>query len=525
MEGINKKNGKIGIIGAGISGLLACKYALSEGYTPLVFESQSTIGGVWTTPLETTLLQTPRELFQFSDFPWPAEVTEDFPPHYQVMGYIRSYADQFRLIEHVRFNSKVVQIEYSGAAGGEEEMEGRHYWGGSGEAFSPSAKWELTVEDTVSHATEVHEVDFVILSIGRFSDVPNFPEFQPGKGPEAFRGEVVHSMDYAAMDFGSAAAFVKGRRVTIVGFQKSALDIAAECSAANGAALPCTVVYRTEHWNVPDYMPWGVPIALLYLNRFSELLLHKPGEGPLQSLLATALYPVRLGISKFVESYIRWKHPLAKFGMVPKHNFLQQISSCLIPTVPKKFYDRVEERSIKLRKSQNIAFCSEGILLDGESSPLETDLVIFATGFRGDVKLREIFKSPRFAKCIAGQDDASVTLYRQCIHPRIPQLAILGFSESFSNLYTSEIRCRWLFELLDGTFKLPSIKEMEKDIEDWDSFMKRYSGNSYRRSCIGALHIWYNDQLCMDMGRNPRRKKGFFAELFEPYGPLDYASP
>ncbi|PKI75760.1 hypothetical protein CRG98_003803 [Punica granatum] len=490
MEGINKKNGKIGIIGAGISGLLACKYALSEGYTPLVFESQSTIGGVWTTPLETTLLQTPRELFQFSDFPWPAEVTEDFPPHYQVMGYIRSYADQFRLIEHVRFNSKVVQIEYSGAAGGEEEMEGRHYWGGSGEAFSPSAKWELTVEDTVSHATEV-----------------------------------VHSMDYAAMDFGSAAAFVKGRRVTIVGFQKSALDIAAECSAANGAALPCTVVYRTEHWNVPDYMPWGVPIALLYLNRFSELLLHKPGEGPLQSLLATALYPVRLGISKFVESYIRWKHPLAKFGMVPKHNFLQQISSCLIPTVPKKFYDRVEERSIKLRKSQNIAFCSEGILLDGESSPLETDLVIFATGFRGDVKLREIFKSPRFAKCIAGQDDASVTLYRQCIHPRIPQLAILGFSESFSNLYTSEIRCRWLFELLDGTFKLPSIKEMEKDIEDWDSFMKRYSGNSYRRSCIGALHIWYNDQLCMDMGRNPRRKKGFFAELFEPYGPLDYASP
>lgn len=111
---------------------------------------------------------------------------------------------------------------------------------------------------------------------------------------------------------------------------------------------------------------------------------------------------------------------------------------------------------------------------------------------------------------------------RECIQPRIPQLAVIGYSESVANLYTSEIRCRWLAELLDDTFKLPSIEEMEKDVGKWDDYLKQYSGGYYRRKCIAALHVWYNDHLCEDMGWNPRRKKGLFAEFFEPYGPLDY---
>lgn len=102
---------------------------------------------------------------------------------------------------------------------------------------------------------------------------------------------------------------------------------------------------------------------------------------------------------------------------------------------------------------------------------------------------------------------------------------MIGYSESISNLYTSEMRCKWVAELLGGTFKVPSINEMEKDVEQWDEYAKRYAGKYYRRSCITTLHVWYNDQLCKDMGWNPKRKKRLLAELFEPYGPMDYVSP
>ncbi|KAJ6717034.1 FLAVIN-CONTAINING MONOOXYGENASE 1-RELATED [Salix koriyanagi] len=489
---------QVAIIGAGISGLLACKYTVSKGFNPIVFEARNSIGGVWINTVETTKLQTPKPAFQFSDFPWPDSVSEIFPNQSQVLDYLQSYAHHFDLLKHIKFSTKVLGIKYQGAS--DEEMQSWSLWGGNGEPFSSRGKWIVEAQDTQNLSAEVYRVDFVILCVGRFSDVPNIPEFPPDMGPEAFHGDVIHAMDYANMDYESARDF------------------------SNGVEHPCRVLYRTEHWNIPDYIPWGVPLAYLYLNRFSELMVHKPGEGFLLSLLATILAPLRLAFSKFVESDVKKKLRLAKFGMVPKHSFIQELNSCLIATVPHGFYDKVEEGSIILKKAPSFSFCKEGIKVQGEDTPLETDLVILATGFKGEKKLKDIFESKTFQDCILGSPDAAVPLYRECIHPRIPQLAVIGFSESVANLYTSEMRCRWTAELLDGTFKLPSIKEMEKHSAKWDQYLKRYSGPYYRRSCIGALHIWYNDQLCKDMGWNPKRKKGFFAELFEPYGPADYVS-
>ena len=141
---------KVAIIGAGISGLAACKFIISKGMVPIVLDARGVIGGVWNETLKSTVLQTPTHMFRFSDFPWSKSVTAEFPMHNQVLDYIKSYAEHFGLLKYIRLNSKVVSIEYEGFS--DEEIEGWTHWGHSGNAFAKGSKWRLNVVDAQTNA-------------------------------------------------------------------------------------------------------------------------------------------------------------------------------------------------------------------------------------------------------------------------------------------------------------------------------------------------------------------------------------
>lgn len=509
---------QIAIVGAGIAGLIACKYCHSKGYNPIVFDMEPSIGGVWAKTIKTTRLQVPKAMYQFTDFPWPASVTDEFPTQREMIDYIRSYATHFNLMPHIKFHSRVKGIDYDGPSSDVWSL-----WNGTGEAFPPEGKWNVTVENTQTATTKVYAVDFVILCVGRFKDVPSLPQFSAGKGPEFFRGKAMHSMEYSAMDHDKAEELVKGTKVVVVGFGKSGLDIARECSSINGPEHPCTIVYRRDHWKLHEWYVWGIPLMTIIFSRITALSVHKPGEGFLLSILATLLSPIRWGVMALIETHAKTSLPLSKYDMVPQHSISKDVSSGLVNHMPNahNFFDAIEKGSIKLKKSPSFEFYEKGIFFGDDNTRIEADVVIFATGFDGVQKLASMFESKTFYHNIA--DPTRVPLYRESIHPRIPQLAVIGFSDGLSSLYTSEMSCRWVMAVLEGAVKLPSIKEMQKDIMRWDKYMKESSGEYHTRSVLGGIEIWYNDLLCKDMGMNPMRKKGLLANLFEAYAPMDYA--
>ncbi|MFT5173265.1 MAG: dimethylaniline monooxygenase (N-oxide forming), partial [Gammaproteobacteria bacterium] len=105
------------VIGGGWSGLLACKYMLDNGLTPIVLESRSAVGGVWrysddpqlTTVMRSTRTTSSRGITEIADFPMPDDYP-DFPSHLQVIDYLDQYVEKFNLADHIRCNTHVESV-------------------------------------------------------------------------------------------------------------------------------------------------------------------------------------------------------------------------------------------------------------------------------------------------------------------------------------------------------------------------------------------------------------------------------
>jgi len=98
--------------------------------------------------------------------------------------------------------------------------------------------------------------------------------------------------------------------------------------------------------------------------------------------------------------------------MVPDHSLFQALAADMISITPKDHYKRLEEGSIVLKKSKTFSFCKEGVLVEGEPSPVKSDVVIFGTGFRGDDKIKDMFNSEYFRNVAVGSESTTVPLYR-----------------------------------------------------------------------------------------------------------------
>ena len=148
MSDVVDRGGAWAVVGAGPHGLSALKNLLQLGLDADGFERDTDLGGNWnfhaenSRVYESTHLISTKPFTQFPDFPMP-DAYPDYPSHWQVHRYFRSYAEYFGLLDHLSFNSEVVGI-----------------------TSAPGDRWDVTVLDRVSGETTTRQYAGVVIANG-----------------------------------------------------------------------------------------------------------------------------------------------------------------------------------------------------------------------------------------------------------------------------------------------------------------------------------------------------------------------
>jgi dimethylaniline monooxygenase (N-oxide forming) len=479
---------RIGIIGAGISGIVAAHTLKKCGHDVVVYEKSADIGGVWALGYPGVRLQNTGYHYHISDIPWP------FPPDkHPTSGQVREYIDQtvINLQLDIRCRYEVTAID--------EQNDG----------------WRLKYKHD---AEEKHEqFDFIVVAIGQYTEGKHKPEFP---GQSGFKGEVITERDVQSLDV------FNDKNVAIVGFGKSAVDMA---TFASQRAKKVYHVFRTPRWLIPFHI-FGIHYARLMFCRMTTTLMPAWAQPTsferfLHSKMAFLIHANWNLIAMVIRWHCRFygigKSEQAKAGLrkvLPDHYIVDDLRSAAA-MAPEFYYQNIADEKILPHHSELDCFIETGLKL-ADGSVIECDQVVLSLG-------SESPKFPFFAekyRVILEAEDDGVQLYRHLLHPRIANVAFAGFNHGFMHVPAAEVGMIWLSAYLAGDLQLPSTEIMEESIDRILRWKRKYINFEPSRSCaVNTRYQQYIDIMLNDLGVSPYRKMpNVFAEMFSQYGAEDY---
>src|ERR1700740_2455277 len=218
---------KVCVIGAGGSGVTACKSLSDFGVPHTCFEKSDDVGGNWyfqnpngqSSAYRSLHIDISKPSISFRDFPMPDRYP-DYPPHTHIFEWLCDYADAFALREQIRFNARVARAERG-----------------------PHGGWRVWLEDGSGHC-----FDALLVWNGHDWD-PRYPDF-----PGSFEGPQIHSHNYIDP---STPLDLYGKRVLVVGIGNSAVDIVSEL-ARKTVSDTVFLSTRSGAYVVPKYI-FGKP--------------------------------------------------------------------------------------------------------------------------------------------------------------------------------------------------------------------------------------------------------------------------
>ncbi|MBB3811109.1 aminotransferase class III-fold pyridoxal phosphate-dependent enzyme [Pseudochelatococcus contaminans] len=317
------------IIGAGVGGLSMAKQLKQRGIAFDCFEKRAKIGGIWgfdesgehTSVWSSMNMNTPKGLYQFSDFPMPAHYP-DFPSHRQVFDYLDSYVEHFGLRDSIHLDCAVDDAERL-----------------------PGGGWRVTIA-----SGEVRNYDAMIVANGHHN-TPNLPDYaeQNTTIPSIHSKYYRYRHDY------------RDKRVLVVGVGNSGAQIAVDVSHD---AQISYLSLRRGVYVLPHYL-FGIRIdkAMGFLN---DWWVKKLLPYPLTGLTFTGLYNLLIAKRK-------------QLGM-PKPDHLMMSS---LPTLSENFANRVGDGKLKI--VPQVRSIEGNTVYFVDDSQLEVDAIIYSTGYQTDL--------------------------------------------------------------------------------------------------------------------------------------------
>jgi hypothetical protein len=361
--------------------------------------------------------------------------------------------------------------------------------------------------------------DFVMVSNGHYSEGKNNLQF-PGQA--SFRGQVMTERDLRSLDV------FQNKRVAVVGFGKSAVDMADFAAQQEGAQV--FHIFRTPRWMIPRKI-LGLHFTKLLFNRFGSVMMPSWSHpSAMERFMHTRTPGFIRTFWKNIEGVFR-KHILrAGSGkgsdarqrlqtVVPSHPLLGDLrsASCL---EPESYYKFVAEGRILPYHSEVESFLPTGLHLKN-GAVVECDLVVLSLGSKTPAFP---FLPAQYRTLLESEPDG-VQLYRHLVHPDIPRLGFAGYNHCFMHVSSVEVGTLWLAALWKGELALPSKTSMRQSIEYLQHWKRQHIHYEPSRSCGANTRFQqYLDILLKDLGVSPYRKMpNLAAEVFARYRADDYA--
>jgi dimethylaniline monooxygenase (N-oxide forming) len=374
--------------------------------------------------------------------------------------------------------------------------------------FKGRVGWHVELSSGEGLACETFDV--VAICTGQFSkpkrlDLPGREEFK------AAHGIVIHSSEYLSNEQ------AKGKDVVVLGYSKSATDIAMQALAANVRSV--TMVYREANWKIPHFLGNFVNFKNVRYCRASEVAFMPWSPSVIGRFVRRLLDPLIWANWRALEALLDIQFKLRRKGLRPQCRIEDSIH-CATSIEPPGFYKAVERGAIRMVRG-TLSRCTPGHVITNQDDVLNADLVILAIGWKVDLP----FLNKTTLSALV-EPDGQFRLYRNIINPDLPGLGFVGFNSSFITTLSAELSANWLVRWFDGALqRVAGQMEMSEEINQtlrWRRISRPVASN-LKGLCIAPYHHFHFGKLMKDMGAKTKPRNPIVAHLL-PLSPKRYAS-